>query len=382
MIERTASIQAIRTALSRSRIVALVGPRQCGKTTLAREFLAEDSANYFDLEDPVSLMRLSEPMTALGSLDGLVVIDEVQRRPDLFPVLRVLADRRNGAARFLILGSASGELLRQSSETLAGRMETLAISGFNLGELGNPPCETHWLRGVFPLSYLAANDTDSTAWRKNFIQTLLERDFPQWGVRVPAAALWRFWTMLAHYHGQTWNAAEPARALGVSESTMRRHLDLLTDAFMVRQLQPWHANLRKRQVKAPKIYIRDSGLLHQLLGIRNARELQMHPKLGASWEGYAVEEVLAAVEPDEAYFWATHQGAEIDLVLRKNGRLLGVECKRTDAPRLTPSLRIALPDLELERIAVIYPGTKRYTIAPRIEAVPLSEIWGNGVFPQ
>ncbi|MDP1652946.1 MAG: ATP-binding protein [Rhodocyclaceae bacterium] len=382
MIERSASIQAIRTALARSRIVSLVGPRQCGKTTLAREFLTEDSANYFDLEDPLALARLTEPMTAIGTLKGLVVIDEVQRRPDLFPVLRVLADRRNSAARFLILGSASGDLLRQSSETLAGRMETLVLRGFNLGELGNPPCGTHWLRGGFPLSYLAANDTDSAAWRKNFIQTLLERDFPQWGVRVPAAALWRFWTMLAHYHGQTWNAAEPARALGVSESTTRRYLDLLTDAFMVRQLQPWHANLRKRQVKAPKIYIRDSGLLHQLLGIRNERELQMHPKLGASWEGYAMEEVLAAVEPDEAYFWATHQGAEIDLVLRKNGRLLGVECKRTDAPRMTPSLRITLDDLELERIAVIYPGTKRYTIAPRIEAVPLGEIWGNGVFPQ
>jgi len=380
MIERSASIQAMRTALTRSRIVALVGPRQCGKTTLAREFLPEDSANYFDLEDPLALARLAEPMTALSTLDGLVIIDEVQRRPDLFPVLRVLADRQHATSQFLIIGSASGDLLRQSSETLAGRMETLVLRGFTLGELGNPPCGTHWQRGGFPLSYLAANDADSTTWRKNFIQTLLERDFPQWGVRVPAAALWRFWTMLAHYHGQTWNAAEPARALGVSESTTRRYLDLLTDAFMVRQLQPWHANLRKRQVKAPKIYIRDSGLLHQLLAIRNERELQMHPKLGASWEGYAVEEVLAAVQPDEAYFWATHQGAEIDLVLRKDGRLLGVECKRTDAPRMTPSLRIALDDLELESIAVIYPGTRRFAIAPNIEAVPLQDIWSRGVF--
>ncbi len=380
MIVRSASLAAIRAALARSRIVTLIGPRQCGKTTLAREFLSEDSSNYFDLEDPASLARLAEPMTALSSLKGLVVIDEVQRRPDLFPVLRVLADRKGFAGRFLILGSASGDLLRQSSETLAGRKETLTLRGFSLGELGNPAPEKHWLRGGFPLSYLAASNADSLAWRKNFIQTLLERDLPQWGVRIPSAALWRFWAMLAHYHGQTWNAAEPARAMGVSESTARRYLDVLTDAFMVRQLQPWHANVRKRQVKAPKIYIRDSGLLHQLLGIRNDRELQTHPKIGASWEGYVVEEVLAAVQPDEAYFWATHQGAEIDLVLRKSGRLLGVECKRTDAPRLTPSMRIALEDLQLERIAVVYPGSKRFSILPAIEAVPLHDVWQGGLF--
>ena len=377
MIKRPACLDAIRTALARSRVVTLIGPRQCGKTTLAREFLPEDSANYFDLEDPASLARLSEPMTALGPLKGLVVIDEVQRRPDLFPVLRVLTDREGFAARFLILGSASGDLLRQSSETLAGRMETLTLRGFSLSELGNPAPERHWLRGSFPLSYLAVSDADSAAWRKSFIQTLLERDLPQWGVRTPSAALWRFWTMLAHYHGQTWNAAEPARALGVSESTTRRYLDLLSDAFMVRQLQPWHANVRKRQVKAPKIYLRDSGLLHQLLGIRTDRDLLTHPKAGASWEGYVVEEVLAAIHPDEAYFWATHQGAEIDLVLRKDGRLFGIECKRTDAPRLTPSMRIALDDLKLESITVVYPGTKRFSIAANVEAVPLRDVAGG-----
>ena len=382
MIERSANIEAVRAALTRSRIVALIGPRQCGKTTLARTFVAEDSPNYFDLEDPVSLARLAEPMTGLAPLEGLVVIDEVQRRPDLFPILRVLADRRKESARFLILGSASGDLLRQSSETLAGRMETLVLRGFGLGELGNPPPDRHWLRGSFPLSYLAANDVDSVAWRKNFIQTLLERDFPQWGVRVPAAALWRFWTMLAHYHGQTWNAAEPARALGVSESTCRRYLDLLTDAFMVRQLRPWHANVRKRQVKAPKIYLRDSGLLHQLLGIGGERDLLTHPKLGASWEGYVIEEVLAVVKPDEAYFWATHQGAEIDLVLRVGGRLLGVECKRADAPRMTPSMRLAREALGLDRIAGGSPGSRRYPIAPSIEAVPLHEVWSTGLFPE
>ncbi len=380
MIERTTCLEAIRAALLRSRIVTLIGPRQCGKTTLAREFLAEDSANYFDLEDPVSLARLTEPMTALGSLEGLVVIDEVQRRPDLFQVLRVLADRKGFAGKFLILGSASGDLLRPSSETLAGRLDTLTLRGFSLGELGNPPPARHWLRGGFPLSYLAASDADSAAWRKNFIQTLLERDLPQWGVRTPSAGLWRFWTMLAHYHGQIWNAAEHARALGVSESTTRRHLDLLTDAFTVCQLQPWHANLRKRQVKAPKVYIRDSGLLHQLLDIRTERGLLTHPKVGASWEGYVLEEVLAAVQPDEAYFWATHQGTEIDLVLRKDGHLLGVECKRTDVPRLTPSMRIALEDLRLEQIAVVYPGSKRFPIAPTVEAVPLHDVWKAGLF--
>ncbi|OGT76935.1 MAG: hypothetical protein A2W76_04640 [Gammaproteobacteria bacterium RIFCSPLOWO2_12_47_11] len=379
MIERPSWIKAIKTALDRSRVVTLIGPRQCGKTTLAREFLPEDSANYFDLEDPASLARLNEPMTALGELKGLIVIDEVQRRPDLFPVLRVLVDRKKFTGKFLILGSASGDLLRQSSETLAGRTETLTMRGFSLAELGNPEHSRHWLRGGFPLSYLASNEKGSVAWRKNFIQTLLERDLPQWGVRVPAAALWRFLTMLAHFHGQIWNSSEPARTMGVSEPTIRRHLDLLTDAFMVRQLQPWHANVRKRQVKAPKIYLRDSGLLHQLLGIQTKKDLLNHPKMGASWEGYVLEEVLDIVQPDEAYFWATHQGAEIDLIVRKNSKLYGIECKRTDAPKLTPSMRIALDDLQLNRIVVVYPGIKRYSITAEVEAVPLSEITEGGL---
>ncbi len=380
MIKRLGWLQAIRDAFLRSRVVVVIGPRQCGKTTLAREFLPESSVNYFDLEDPLSLARLDEPMTALGSLSGLIVIDEVQLRPDLFPVLRVLADRKNYEGRFLILGSASGNLLRQSSESLAGRMETLILRGFSLGELGAEALRQHWLRGGFPRSYLAITEPDSLKWRKAFIQTLLERDFPQWGVHVPASALWRFWTMLAHYHGQVWNAAELARALGVGESTTRRYLDLLSDAFMVRQLRPWHANLRKRQVKLPKVYIRDSGLLHQLLGIGNERDLLTHPKLGASWEGYVVEEVLDTVRPDEAYFWATHQGAEIDLILRKNGRMFGVECKRCDAPRMTPSIRIVLEDLKLERIAVIYPGQKRFALAPKVEAVPLDALPDSALF--
>ena len=373
-VARTATLTAIKTALARSPVVVLTGPRQCGKTTLARTLLHEDSLNYFDLEDPVSLARLDEPMTALRPLEGLVVIDEVQRLPDLFPVLRVLADRRARPARFLILGSASGELLRQSSESLAGRVEHIAIGGFTIAETGAKKSQALWRRGGFPLAYLARSEADCLAWRKQFIQTLLERDLPQWGVRVPAIALRRFWTMLAHYHGQTWNAAEPARALGVNESTTRRYLDLLTDALMIRQLQPWHANLRKRQVRSPKLFVRDSGLLHQLLGIDSEKSLASHPKLGASWEGFVIEQILALEPHDEAAFWATHQGAEMDLILRRGDRLLGVECKRTDAPRMTPSIRIALEDLDLERVAVVYPGDTRYAIADRVEAVPLSAL--------
>lgn len=374
MIKRNALLDRIREALRRSRVVMLSGPRQCGKTTLARELLDPESVNYFDLEDPAGLARLDEPMTALQPLKGLVVIDEVQRRPELFPVLRVLADRNPAPANFLILGSASGDLLRQSSESLAGRVEYVTIGGFSLSELGSKPESRLWLRGGLPLSYLATSENDSRAWRRNFIRTLLERDLPQWGVRVPAIALQRFWTMLAHYHGQTWNAAEPARALGVGESTTRRYLDLLSDALMVRQLQPWHANLRKRQVKSPKVYIRDSGLLHQLLGIDDAKALLSHPKAGASWEGFVIEQILSSEQYDEAYFWATHQGAEIDLILRRGARLLGVECKRVDAPRMTRSLRIASSDLELERVIVVYPGTRRYRLAETVEAVPLATL--------
>ncbi len=374
MVERSQLLATLKKALARSRVVVLTGPRQCGKTTLARQLLSETSVNYFDLEDPADLERLTEPMTALRPLKGLVVIDEVQRRPDLFPILRVLADRQETSARFLILGSASGDLSRQTSESLAGRMERVTIGGFSLQELGANAEDRLWLRGGLPVSYLARDDADSKAWRKNFIQSLLERDFPQWGVRVPAVALLRFWTMLAHYHGQTWNAAEPARAMGVSESTARRHLDLLTDAFVIRQLHPYHANISKRQVKAPKVYVRDTGLLHQLLGIGTQKELLSHPKVGASWEGFVIEQIMLSQPYDEAFFWSTHQGAEIDLILRRGQKLFGVECKRTDAPRMTPSIRIAMEDVGLARVAVLYPGTKRYAIADRVEAVPVQTL--------
>ncbi len=384
MLRRTELLSRIRAGLRRSRAVALVGPRQCGKTTLAQQIVRAESPNYFDLEDPAGLARLAEPVTALSGLKGTIVLDEVQRRPDLFPILRVLADRKPLPARFLVLGSASPALLRQSSESLAGRLEVIEIAGFSLPEVGPGALERHWQRGGFPLSFLARSQADSVAWRRQFVSTFLERDLPQLGITVPAEALRRFWTMLAHYHGQLWNAAEPARSLGVAEATVRRYLDLLTGAYMVRQLKPWHENLGKRQVKAPKVYFRDTGLLHALLGVHTEGQLLAHPKSGASWESYALEEVIRAIQPDEAYFWATHQGAELDLLLFKDGRRLGVEAKRADAPVLTRSMRIALEDLKLERLAVLYPGSRRYALSERVAVVPVAAVAEGmrGIFPR
>jgi len=373
MIDRKIDMTLVRTALKRSRVVALLGPRQCGKTTLARQFVPTNSANYFDLEDPNAVTRLLEPDTALRPLKGLVVIDEIQRRPDLFPLLRVLVDRKPLPARFLVLGSAAPDLLRQSSESLAGRVETVALEGFRLGDLGRNAQQRHWLRGGFPLAYTAKTEADSVVWRQQFLQTFVERDLPQLGIQIPSVALQRFWHMIAHYHAQIWNGAELARAFAASESTVRRYLDLMTGVFMLRQLPPWFENLSKRQVKAPKVYVRDSGLLHVLLGIENQRSLDFHPKIGASWEGYAVEEVLKAMAPDQAYYWATHQGAELDLLLFKGGKRIGVECKRMDAPALTPSMRIARRDLKLDQLIVVYPGEKRYALDKDVEVIPLAE---------
>ncbi len=374
MIERKKTTSAIQKALKRSRIVVLLGPRQCGKTTLARQFVPVDSLNYFDLEDPSDLTRLNEPMTALRNLKGIIVIDEIQRRPDLFPILRVLADRQPLPARFLILGSAAPGLLRQSSETLAGRLETINISGLTLGDVGMKRHEQHWLRGGLPLSFLAKNESDSLAWRKNFIQTFLERDIPQFGIGVAAPTLLRFWSMLAHFSGQIWNAAEPARSLGVSETAVRRYLDILEGVFIVQQLKPWHENLKKRQVKSLKIYLRDSGLLHQMLGIRTMTDLLLHPKCGGSWEGYIITEILAVTEPDDAFYWATHAGAELDLMLLKGNKRIGVEIKRADAPGITPSMRTAISDLGLNKLFVIYPGPKRYTLSRNIEVLPITDL--------
>ena len=377
MIQRTEIKEYIQAALKRSRAVALLGPRQCGKTTLARELVDSASLNYFDLEDPESMIRLGDPKTAFASLKGLVVIDEVQRRPDLFPVLRVLLDRKPLPAKFLILGSASPDLLQQSSESLAGRLEMIVMGGFGLTEIGLKNYSRLWLRGGFPLSFLAKSDVDSFIWRKSFIQMFLERDLRQQGINIPTVSLHRFWTMLAHSHGQIWNAVPPASSLGVSEHTVRRYLDILTGVSMVRQLQPWHANIKKRQVKAPKVYIRDTGVLHALLGLKNESETLKHPRCGASWEGFVIEEVIRSVDPDDIYFWATHNGTEIDMVFTKGGRMYGVECKRADAPAMTPSIRIALEDLKLERITVIYPGEKRYSLHKKVEVVPFETITGG-----
>lgn len=374
MLPRPLLVDRVGKALKRSRAVALLGPRQSGKSTLARLVSGRSGENYFDLEDPESLARLAEPMTALRPMRGLVVIDEVQRRPDLFPILRVLCDRRPLPARFLLLGSASMSLMRGISESLTGRLETLDVGGFSLDEVGRAREGRHWLRGGLPPSFLAKSDEASVAWRKDYIRSVLERDVPQLGVQIPSAALYRFWTMLAHYHGQIWNAAEPARSLGIGETTVRRYLDVLDGLFMVRQLQPWHENLGKRQVKAPKVYFRDTGLLHQLLGVRTGRDLLGHPKCGASWEGYVVAEALEALRPDQAYFWSTHNGAELDLLLFRRGKRIGIEVKRADAPRLTPSMRIAKADLKLDRLFVVYPGDTRYPLARGVEALPLTAL--------
>lgn len=374
MIVRSALQNTIRRKLESNRVVELIGPRQCGKTTLAREFVPFTSANYFDLEDPLSLARLDQPMTALQDLTGLVVIDEIQRRPEIFPVLRVLVDRTPLPARFLILGSASPELLRQSSESLVGRISIVPMSGFSLEEVGAQAQNMLWRRGGFPRSFTAPSEEVSLEWRKDFVRTFLERDIPQFGFNIPSTSLFRFWSLLAHYHGQVWNAAEAARTLNVSESTARRYVDLLQDLFMVRLLQPWYANLGKRQIKSPKVYICDSGLLHSLLGIRTEQELLLHPRSGASWEGFVIEEVIKAFSPDEAFFWGTHSGAELDLLLLKDGKRIGVECKRIDAPRLTPSMRIAINDLELTKLLVIYPGPQSYPLAENIQVMPLASL--------
>jgi uncharacterized protein len=372
---------AVRTGLSRARAVLLNGPRQSGKSTIAQGLLNRDSPNYFDLENPLHEARLSEPFDTLSKLSGLVVIDEVQRRPNLFPVLRVLIDRSNSVGQYLLLSSASPALLRQSGESLLGRVETIEIAGFDLAEIAETAETAYsyetaaatrlWLRGGFPRSFLAESDGDSLAWRAGAIASHVEVDLPRFGVNVATPAMLRFWRMLAHYHGQIWNAAEPARSLGVSEPTVRRYLDTLTQTLMVRQLQPWHQNLGKRQVKSPKIYFRDTGLLHALMGVPDLPTLLAHPHCGASWEGFAMEQVLRLAKPDEAYFWATHQGAELDLLMLKGSQRIGVEFKRADVPRLTASMRIARDDLKLDALYVVYPGDTRFSLTEGVQAVPL-----------
>lgn len=376
MIDRPRHRAVLGSLLEQFPVVGLLGARQVGKTTLARRFL-EDGGEpfvFFDLEDPTDRARLAEPKLALEALEGLVVIDEIQGAPELFPLLRVLVDRQDSAARFLVLGSAGPDLLRQSSETLAGRIAYHELPPLRLDEVGIEAADTLWLRGGFPRSFLAADDRRSARWREAFIKTFLERDLPQLGVGVPATTMHRFWTMVAHYHGETWNAAEIGRGLGVTGPTVRRYLDTLTDALVVRQLPPWFENIGKRQVRSPKVYLRDTGLLHTLLGLATHQQLLGHPKAGASWESFAMAEVVRILDVpwDRCYFWATQQGAELDLVVMNGGKRLGFEFKRTSTPRTTRSMHSALEDLGLEKLYIVYPGRERFPLHERIEAVGLA----------
>ena len=375
LIDRGSYQRQVRDSVAQFRVTALLGPRQCGKTTLAKALAARPDA-YFDLEDPLDLARLEAPRQTLGALRGLVVIDEIQRRPDLFPLLRVLADRQGTPARFLILGSASLDLVKGVSESLAGRVGFVNLSGFDGTEVGFDRLDTLWLRGGFPESFLSDSDEASLHWRQQFIRTFLTRDIPQLGITIPSEQLRRFWLMVAHYHGQTWNASEIAGSLGINYKTAQHYLDILTGSFMIRSLPSWTENLGKRVRKAPKIYLRDSGLFHALQRIGTLSELQGHPKLGASWEGLALEHLLRVmrVEPGEAFHWSTHGGAELDLLLVRGGQRWGFEFKYADAPRTSKSMRVALDDLKLERLYVIYPGEKDYALDDRIEVLALRNV--------
>lgn len=378
LIDRPHHVARITALLKQFPVVAILGARQVGKTTLARQLVAQrrGRATVYDLESSEDLARLADPLLALRSARGLVVIDEVQRLPDLFRTLRVLVDEPGRSRRFLLLGSASPALLHQGSETLAGRIAYHEIEGLSLGEVGAHRLSRRWLRGGFPRSFLARSELESGRWREEFTRTFLERDIPQFGLRIPAPALRRFWSMLAHYHAQTWNGSELARAFGVAHTTVQHYLDLLTSTLMVRQLPPWHANLAKRQVRSPKVYVRDTGLLHTLLGVHTSNQLESHPKVGASWEGFALDVVLDRLGtiPGEAYFWGTHAGAELDLLVVRGRTRIGFEFKRTSAPTVTPSMRTALTDLGLQRLDVIHGGEHTFALSREIRAVALARV--------
>ncbi|MFP3939025.1 MAG: ATP-binding protein [Acidobacteriota bacterium] len=375
MISRPGALRRIRSVFRVHPVAALLGPRQCGKTTLARRFAeGSERSTFFDLENPVDRQRLSNPMRVLGGLEGLVVIDEVQQQPELFEVLRVLVDRPGQSTRFLVLGSASPRLVAGVAETLAGRVDTVDLSGFSLAEVGEESRDRLWVRGGFPRSFLADDEEASFAWRDAFVRTFLERDLPQLGITIPAEALRRFWTMIAHSHAQVWNASGIGRSLGASDHTVRRYLDVLAGAFMLRVLPPWYENLKKRQVKAPKVYLRDSGLLHTLLRLRTQHELLGHPKLGASWEGLALEQILVALNTRDAYFWATHAGAELDLLVMDRGRRFGFELKYAEAPSVSRSMRSAVRDLGLDRLWIVVPDGPGWEIDERIAVTPLAGV--------
>jgi len=373
MIKRPDYIKKISDAVGRSPVTALLGPRQCGKTTLARMF-GGDSATYFDLELPSDQQRLSNPELILGDVSGLVILDEIQVIPELFNILRALVDRKENQARFLILGSASPTIIKNVSESLAGRIEFVELHGFDLSETGHDTMTDLWVKGSFPLSYLASSAEDSLAWRNNFIRTFLERDIPQLGINIPALAMRRFWTMLAHLHGQTWNASAIGRSMGLSDKTVRHYLDILTGTFMLRQVQPWFENINKRQVRAPKVFLRDSGILHALLSIPDINVLTGHPRLGASWEGFALEQFLSIVRPGDAYFWATYSGAELDLFFFSQGKRYGVEFKFNDAPSTSKSMRVAIDTLGLHHLYVVYPGKKSYPLDELITVLSIKDL--------
>jgi predicted AAA+ superfamily ATPase len=374
VIYRSTYATHVRRALARSPIVSILGPRQVGKTTLARAFAQGPRVTVFDLENPADFARLSAPMRALEPLRGLVIIDEIQRLPKLFEVLRVLADRPRTPARFMILGSADPRLVRGVSESLAGRVSHIDVGGFDLREVGARHFARLWLRGGFPRSFLAKSDSASLSWRRDYMRDFLQRDLSELGVTIPAATLGRFWNMVAHYHGGIWNAAEFARSLGTSENTARRYLDILSGAWTVRVLQPWFENMGKRQLRSPKVYVRDTGLLHALLDLETHHQLTGHPKAGASWEGFVIEQVLTLLGVREAYFWGTHQGAELDLFVVRGGKRYGFEMKMSDAPAASKSMRIAIDDLKLNRLFVLYPGRQSYSLDRDIEVLSILDM--------
>ncbi len=375
MIPRPKHLRELKGLLKSYPVVGIIGPRQIGKTTLAKQVAKQHkgTTTHFDLEDTRDLARLSDAGMTLEPLRGLVILDEIQRRPELFPFLRVLADRRPIRTRFLVLGSASPELLRQSSESLAGRISYYELPGLSLPEVQMKNQAKLWLRGGFPSSFTARTNSVSDLWRRDFITSFLERDLPQLGVRTPSAVLRRFWTMLAHYHGQIWNASEFARSFGVTNKTVNHYLDVLTSTFVISPLQPWHENLKKRQVKAPKVYFSDTGLFHALLRLTTLADLDAHPRVGASWEGFVIQQVIRhlGVTPNERFFWATHGGAELDLLLVRGRRRWGFEIKRTSAPTITPSMRTALTDLKLQRLFIIHAGEHSFDMAKKIRAIAM-----------
>lgn len=366
--------EEVRESIEFNPITSILGPRQCGKTTLARVISSTTKSTLFDLEDPsdFELLKVS-PKTILMKQEGLVIIDEIQLIPELFPLLRVLADSTNLKSKYLILGSASPDLIQKSSETLAGRIGFVNLTGFRIGEVGNENLEKLWLRGGFPKSFLATSEKQSMAWRNDFTLTFLERDISQLGINIPPVTLRRFWQMLAHYHGQVWNGAEFARAMGVSEPTVKRYLDILTGTFMVRQLQPWYENLKKRQVKAPKVYIRDSGILHSLLALPD-KEIFKHVKVGASWEGFVIEQILQRINTRDCYYWRTHAGSELDLLSLKNGKRIGFEVKFSDVPKITKSMHNVIEDLKLDMLYLVNSGSRKIQLEEKITVLPATEI--------